>query len=111
MSPGTVRILYTNHRGETAWRTIQPKALRYAATEHYPTPQWILDAYDVEKQADRSFACANAKQWEGYWPIFLAHAPRHRAATLRVGSGRYVLAMAVAIADALRALLRGRGVE
>lgn len=56
-----LRILYTNWRGETAWRRIVPRGLRFASTEWHPEPQWLLDAWDVEKGAERSFALRDVR--------------------------------------------------
>lgn len=47
---------YTNYRGETAVRRIIPKSVRYGSTEWHPEPQWLLLAWDDDKQADREFA-------------------------------------------------------
>lgn len=51
-----VTLVYTNYRGETAPRTIIPRSTRFAATEWHPEPQWLLLAFDVEKNSDREFA-------------------------------------------------------
>ena len=61
---GIVRIRYTNYRGETAYRRIIPKAIRFAATEWHPEPQWLLDAVDLDKNVDRSFAMKDIASWE-----------------------------------------------
>ena len=51
-----VTLTYTNWRGETAQRTITPKRIWWGATDWHPEPQWLLTAFDAEKQADRDFA-------------------------------------------------------
>jgi predicted DNA-binding transcriptional regulator YafY len=51
-----IRILYTNHRGETAVRRIVPKRVWFGRTEWHPEPQWLLEAFDLERQAMRSYA-------------------------------------------------------
>jgi predicted DNA-binding transcriptional regulator YafY len=58
-----VRILYTNHRGQTALRTIVPKRIYFGATEWHPTAQWLLEALDVERNLPRSFALKDVKAW------------------------------------------------
>lgn len=58
-----VRILYTNYRGETSLRTIIPIKIWYGSTNWHPDPQWLLDARDIEKRADRSFALKDIKAW------------------------------------------------
>lgn len=58
-----VTIVYTNYRGETGERKIVPKKIWFGSTEWHPEEQWLLDTYDVEKQADRSFAMKDIKSW------------------------------------------------
>ena len=48
-----VQILYTNYKGETAWRTITPKEIYFDRNEWHPTSQWLLLAFDENKKADR----------------------------------------------------------
>ena len=59
----TVKILYTNYRSETAIREIIPEKIWFGETEWHPEPQWLLDAFDVEKKASRSFAMKDIKSW------------------------------------------------
>ncbi|MGV8142096.1 MAG: hypothetical protein ACP5NS_00490 [Candidatus Pacearchaeota archaeon] len=58
-----VLILYTNWRGETSIRRIIPKEIVFVSTEWHKEEQWCLVAFDVEKQADRTFACKDIKSW------------------------------------------------
>ena len=58
-----VTILYTNYRGETALRTIEPIKIWFGGTEWHPEPQWLLDAIDIEKNDNRSFAMKDIKTW------------------------------------------------
>lgn len=58
------RIVYTNYRGETATRLIVPRRLWFGSTEWHPEAQWLLDALDVEKNEQRSFAVADISKWE-----------------------------------------------
>ncbi|MEU1237895.1 hypothetical protein ABZ399_27340 [Micromonospora aurantiaca] len=51
-----VYILYRNYRGETARRYILPMRVWFGLTEWHGEPQWLLDAVDLEKDAERSFA-------------------------------------------------------
>ena len=61
-----VLVVYTNWRGQTAERRILPKpgSLRFAATEHHPEPQWVFDAWDIEKKAERTFAMKDVSSWK-----------------------------------------------
>ncbi len=49
-------IGYTNWRGEYSVRRILPKYPFFDTTEWHPEPQWLLRAFDLDKQADRDFA-------------------------------------------------------
>jgi len=51
----TIRINYKNYRGELSTRHIIPKALKFEKTEWHDE-QWILYAFDVEKDDYRGFA-------------------------------------------------------
>jgi hypothetical protein len=63
----TIWIDYTNHRGERHWRKIAPTADRpsmwWGRTEWHVEPQWLLDAYDHEKGAVRTFAMKDIHGW------------------------------------------------
>jgi len=58
-----VCIDYVNYRGERSVRTIVPQRLFFGEVEWHPGRQWILDAWDVEKSAIRSFAIGDICHW------------------------------------------------
>ncbi len=58
-----VKILYTNWKGVTSYRNIIPESIVFKATEWHPEEQWILNAFDVEKNAMRGFALKDIKEW------------------------------------------------
>ncbi|MBR1654200.1 MAG: hypothetical protein IJ690_04540 [Clostridia bacterium] len=58
-----VIILYSNWKGDTSYRNIVPKSVEFKSTEWHPEEQWILNAFDVDKQADRAFALKDIKEW------------------------------------------------
>ena len=59
-----VQIVYTNHRGKTRDRLIQPVGLVWSnGNEWHPEPQWLLDAVDLEKGEIRSFAMKDVYNW------------------------------------------------
>jgi hypothetical protein len=60
----TVRILYTNYKGEKGWRSIVPGQIRFGSTEHHPREQWLMDAHDVAKNAPRTFALRDIHEWK-----------------------------------------------
>ena len=59
-----VEIVYTNWKGVTAIRHIIPKDIFFGSTEWHQEEQWLLNAFDVEKQADRSFALKDIQSWK-----------------------------------------------
>jgi hypothetical protein len=60
MAEPTIRFRYTNWRGETAVRTVVPRVFIYGSSEFHPEPQWLMRAYDVDKEAERDFALKDA---------------------------------------------------
>lgn len=57
----TVRVRYTDWRGETAVRTLGPKALRFGSNQWHAKPQWLLLALDHDKGVEREFALLDMK--------------------------------------------------
>ena len=58
-----VKILYTNWKGETRYRTIIPISIEFKSTNWHKEEQWILNAIDVDKNAERGFAVKDIKEW------------------------------------------------
>lgn len=58
------RIDYTNHRNERSVRVINPIRIYYGSTHWHPEDQWLLAAWDMEKNADRIFAMKNVHAWD-----------------------------------------------
>lgn len=58
-----VLILYTNYRGEQAWRRVLPHQIKFATTEWHPDAQWLLEATDVDRGVERSFAVCDIDRW------------------------------------------------
>ena len=59
-----VVIDYTNYRGERSSRRIRPIRIYFSSSEWHPGPQWLLDAYDEERRAQRSFAMKDIHSWQ-----------------------------------------------
>lgn len=59
----SVKIIYTNWKGETAERTIRPIELWFGETEYHPEAQWLLRALDLDKNEERNFAMKDIKDW------------------------------------------------
>jgi predicted DNA-binding transcriptional regulator YafY len=58
-----VIIRYTNYRGETAERRIVPICIRFGSTEWHPEEQWLLEAFDLDRDATRAFALKDVLDW------------------------------------------------
>jgi hypothetical protein len=56
---GFLCFRYKNYRGEVSERTVRPIRVYHGATEWHPAPQWLLEAFDMEKDAVRAFAMAD----------------------------------------------------
>lgn len=63
MSSSCVSITYTNWRGETTKRIIQPERIYFGKTQWHPEEQWLLRAFDQDKQAKRDFAMKDISEW------------------------------------------------
>lgn len=59
-----VTIRYKNYRGEISTRRIVPKKIWFGSNEYHPEEQWLLDAHDLEKDAERSFAIKDISDWQ-----------------------------------------------
>jgi len=58
-----VKILYTNWQGKTRYRKIIPISIEFKSTNWHHEEQWILNAIDIEKNAERGFAVRDIKEW------------------------------------------------
>ena len=57
LEPEILPILYRNHRGATRVYTVMPQRIWFGQTAWHPgPPQWLLDAHDVERNVERTFA-------------------------------------------------------
>ncbi|QGZ16235.1 hypothetical protein Hena1_00590 [Erwinia phage Hena1] len=54
-----LKFYYKNYRGEYGHRTVQDPKWRFGSTEYHKQPQWLIEAFDVEKQDFRTFAAAD----------------------------------------------------
>lgn len=60
----TIEIDYENYRGERAWRVIAPTCLKWGETEFHAGEQWLVDAMDVARGVERTFALAGVHDWK-----------------------------------------------
>lgn len=58
-----VEIDYTNYRGERSRRRILPGRIHYGVSAYHDGPQWFVDAIDVERSVNRTFALADVHEW------------------------------------------------
>lgn len=57
------KVKYTNYRGETAVRTIMPIRAYWGSNEYHQQEQWLLEVWDVERQAVRVYALKDIHEW------------------------------------------------
>lgn len=53
---GASVVAYRNYRGEVSIRTFWPRRVWFGSTEYHPEEQWLLDVWDVDKDAERTYA-------------------------------------------------------
>lgn len=49
-------VVYRNYKGVVGERNITPIQIYYGSTQYHPEPQFLLEAFDNEKKASRTFA-------------------------------------------------------
>lgn len=64
MSKNNVTFTYKNWKGETAVRLVRPIMISFGHTTFHPEPQWLLHAWDINKEAERTFAMKDIKDWD-----------------------------------------------
>jgi predicted DNA-binding transcriptional regulator YafY len=51
-----VQIVFTDSRGQRSARRIMPDRIWFGCTDWIREPQWLLDAYDLDRGTLRSYA-------------------------------------------------------
>lgn len=51
-----LRFGYTNHRGEYSLRRVVPEYIWFGITEYHLEEQWLMRAFDIDKEDYRDFA-------------------------------------------------------
>lgn len=51
-----IKVRYNNWKNEIGVRTIIPQKIWYGHTEYHSDSQWLMDVWDVEKDAQRTYA-------------------------------------------------------
>lgn len=54
-------IEYKNWRGETSTRHIFPRKTYFGSNQYHKEPQWLLEAWDINKGVMRTFAMRDMK--------------------------------------------------
>jgi hypothetical protein len=60
----TVDMQYMNWKGSVSLRRILPHHVWYGKNEWHPEEQWLLRAFDIEKNAWRDFAFSGIQSWK-----------------------------------------------
>jgi predicted DNA-binding transcriptional regulator YafY len=58
-----VSIVYTNWEGKVGIRHILPQKMWYGKTEWHKEEQWLLTAWDIDKDAERTYAMKDIHHW------------------------------------------------
>lgn len=68
-----VTFLYRNHRGEVEQRIVRPIRLWFGSTAWHPKAGWLLEGWDVLRQASRDFSMEGMM---GRWHLAVLHPTR-----------------------------------
>jgi len=52
----SIKVKYKNWKGEIGIRNIIPKQIHYGSTNYHKENQWLMDVFDVDKDAQRTYA-------------------------------------------------------
>jgi len=58
-----ITLDYTNYKGERAFRRVVPISISFTSNEWHKEPQWILKAFDLDREAERNFAIKDIHKW------------------------------------------------
>lgn len=58
-----VSVRYTNWKGQTSQRKIEPIKIFFGSNEFHSEDQWLLKCFDVDKNAERTFAMKDIHSW------------------------------------------------
>lgn len=56
-----VTFTYTNWKGVTRQRSAILSRMFWGSNEWHPEPQWLVESYDLEERASRTFALKDMK--------------------------------------------------
>jgi hypothetical protein len=55
---------YTNHRGERSLRKVDAQAIRRGISPYHEGEQLLVEAFDLDKGLDRTFALRDVHRWQ-----------------------------------------------
>lgn len=55
---------YVNHKGNVAFRRVRPIRIWFGSTAWHREPQWLLEAFDLDKLQTRDFAMCSISGWK-----------------------------------------------
>lgn len=58
-----VTLVYTNWKGETKERHVIPERVYWGHTEWHKEDQFLMECFDLNKQAKRTYALNCVKKW------------------------------------------------
>lgn len=58
-----VKFKYLNYKGELLIRNVIVREISYGSNEFYPTPQFMIIGYDLDKKDIRTFIFSNIKDF------------------------------------------------
>ncbi|MCA9485286.1 MAG: hypothetical protein KC506_00385 [Nanoarchaeota archaeon] len=62
-----IEVIYTNYRGETSKRKIIPLGKPFiGSTEYHPRPQYLMDVWDLDRKAKRTYSLKDIKEWTSF---------------------------------------------
>lgn len=61
----TVSFTYINYKGEKKTRIVKPIKIWFGSTIYHTKKQWLLNAFDIEKNDYRDFAMQDIENWRG----------------------------------------------
>lgn len=56
-----IHFKYCNYKGDLRMRTAIPVEIWFGSTEYHKEEQWLLKAFDLEKEENRDFAVRDIK--------------------------------------------------
>lgn len=57
---------YMNWKGNMSTRKVMPKYVHFGSTEWHKEEQWLLSAWDIDKNDARDFAIKDISKWRSY---------------------------------------------